>query len=103
MAWQLYSIGTDLQSDPADYFRPGGDSKLRYAIFSFLNAVSVYPTRLQTQQITQPLGTAVCRAAQHAANKLTSIMAKHSSPRTTKLYDRREEEISLEEVERIAI
>jgi hypothetical protein len=30
-------------------------------------------------------------------------MANHSSPRTTKLYDRREEEISLDEVERIAI
>ena len=30
-------------------------------------------------------------------------MANHSSPRTTKLYDRREEEITLDEVERIAI
>jgi site-specific recombinase XerD len=30
-------------------------------------------------------------------------IANHSSPRTTKLYDRREEEISLDEVERIAI
>jgi hypothetical protein len=29
--------------------------------------------------------------------------ANHESPRTTKLYDRREEEISLDEVERIAI
>jgi integrase len=33
--------------------------------------------------------------AQHIAN--------HESPRTTKLYDRRDEEISLDEVERIAI
>jgi integrase len=33
--------------------------------------------------------------AQHIAN--------HESPRTTKLYDRREEEISLDEFERIAI
>ena len=33
--------------------------------------------------------------AQHIAN--------HESPRTTKLYDRRQEEISLDEVERIAI
>jgi site-specific recombinase XerD len=30
-------------------------------------------------------------------------MANHASPRTTKLYDRREERISLDEVERIAI
>lgn len=34
-------------------------------------------------------------AAQHIAN--------HQSPRTTKLYDRRQDEISLDEVERIAI
>jgi len=30
-------------------------------------------------------------------------MANHSSPRTTKLYDRRQDDISLDEVERIAI
>jgi hypothetical protein len=30
-------------------------------------------------------------------------IAKHESPRTTKLYDRRQDEISLDEVERIAI
>ena len=33
--------------------------------------------------------------AQHIAN--------HESPRTTKLYDRRQDDISLDEVERIAI
>jgi hypothetical protein len=33
--------------------------------------------------------------AQHIAN--------HENPRTTKLYDRRQDEISLDEVERIAI
>jgi integrase len=31
------------------------------------------------------------------------IIANHESPRTTKLYDRRQDEISLDEVERIAI
>ena len=30
-------------------------------------------------------------------------IANHESPRTTKLYDRREEEISLDEIERIMI
>jgi integrase len=30
-------------------------------------------------------------------------IANHESPRTTKLYDRREEEISLDEVERVVI
>jgi hypothetical protein len=30
-------------------------------------------------------------------------MANHESPRTTKLYDRRDDEISLDEVEKISI
>ena len=30
-------------------------------------------------------------------------IANHESPRTTKLYDRRDEEISLDEVEKISI
>ena len=30
-------------------------------------------------------------------------LANHSSPRTTKLYDRRQDEISLDEVEKIVI
>jgi integrase len=30
-------------------------------------------------------------------------IANHSSPRTTKLYDRRQDKISLDEVERISI
>jgi hypothetical protein len=30
-------------------------------------------------------------------------MANHSSPRTTKVYDRRQDDISLDEVERIVI
>jgi len=37
----------------------------------------------------------VAAGAEHIAN--------HESPRTTKLYDRRQDEISLDEVERIAI
>lgn len=35
--------------------------------------------------------------------ELAQQIAGHSSPRTTKLYDRRDEEISLEEIERIRI
>jgi hypothetical protein len=30
-------------------------------------------------------------------------MANHSSPRTTKLYDRRNDEVALEEYERVGI
>jgi integrase len=35
--------------------------------------------------------------------EIAQQIANHESPRTTKLYDRRGEEISLDEVERIAI
>jgi hypothetical protein len=35
--------------------------------------------------------------------KHAQTIASHSSPRTTKLYDRRSDEISLDEVEKIAI
>ena len=39
--------------------------------------------------------SSLLETAQHIAN--------HESPRTTKLYDRRQDEIPLDEVERIAI
>jgi hypothetical protein len=44
---------------------------------------------------SRPPNKGTLEAAQHIAN--------HESPRTTKLYDRRQDEISLDEVERIAI
>ena len=34
---------------------------------------------------------------------MSQTMANHSSPRTTKVYDRRQDDISLDEVERIVI
>ena len=48
-----------------------------------------------TEQLPASLFTPTPQAAQHIAN--------HESPRTTKLYAHRQEEISLDEVERIAI
>lgn len=35
--------------------------------------------------------------------EIAQQIAAHDSPRTTKLYDRRENELTLDEVERIAI
>ena len=35
--------------------------------------------------------------------EVAQYIANHESPRTTKLYDRRQDEISLDEIERIAI
>ena len=39
----------------------------------------------------------------HACHIDRQYVANHESPRTTKLYDRRQDEISLDEVERVAI
>ena len=39
----------------------------------------------------------------HGTLETAQHIANHESPRTTMLYDRRQEEISLDEVERIAI
>ena len=48
-----------------------------------------------TEQLPASLFTPTPQAAQHIAN--------HQSHRTTMLYDRRQDEIALDEVERIAI
>ena len=41
-------------------------------------------------------------AKQHGVHR-RMVLANHESPRTTKLYDRRQDEISLDEVEKILI
>ena len=48
---------------------------------------------------------ALCAAYLKNSGKLevAQHIANHESPRTTKLYDRRQDEISLDEIERIAI
>lgn len=43
------------------------------------------------------IGASACSAY------MSQTMANHSSPRTTKAYDRRQDDISLDEVERIVI
>jgi hypothetical protein len=50
--------------------------------------------RLQVEQRT-------CRLARLCEN--AAAMANHASTRTTQLYDRRRDDVSLDEVERIAI
>jgi len=43
------------------------------------------------------------RDSRIGVDRLTQAMAAHESPRTTKLYDRTGDEITLDEVERITI
>jgi hypothetical protein len=54
---------------------------------------AAYLPRHRHHRLSQKNGT-----LEHA-----QTIANHASPRTTKLYDRRSDEISLDEVEKIAI
>jgi hypothetical protein len=56
--------------------------------------------RADDQKKSKPLNG---RAKPVARLKNAQIMAAHESPRTAKLYDRTGDEITLDEVERIAI
>jgi integrase/recombinase XerD len=74
------------------------------------DAYRMIQRRAKAAAIKTKIGNHTFRATAIAAymkngGKLESAqqIANHESPRTTKLYDRREEEISLDEVERIAI
>ena len=54
---------------------------------------------------SRPAGVILCRKSglSELFQETAQHIANHESPRTTMLYDRRQEEISLDEVERIAI
>jgi len=53
----------------------------------------------------QAVSTGIATGLHDLAGTLehAQAMANHSSPRTTKLYDRRADEVSLDEYERVAI
>jgi hypothetical protein len=60
------------------------------------------PAVLSVEEVTLPTGiTAYLEAGGSLEN--AEAMAAHESPRTTKLYDRTGDEITLDEVERISI
>ena len=74
------------------------------------NAYAMIRRRAEAAAIDTKIGNHTFRATGITAylkNKGTlehaQTIANHASPRTTKLYDRRGEEISLDEVEKIAI
>jgi hypothetical protein len=77
---------------------------------SDLNALGLYSIascifHCIPQECSQAFRATVITSYMKNGGKLETAqqIANHESPRTTKLYDRREEEISLDEVERIAI
>ena len=70
----------------------------------------LWPCRAKAARIKTKIGNHTFRATEITAylkNKGTleaaQHIANHESPRTTKLYDRRQDEISLDEVKRILI
>jgi integrase len=75
-----------------------------------VNAYRLIQRRAKAAGVTTRIGCHTFRATGITAylkNKGTlqhaQHIANHESPRTTKLYDRRQEEISLDEVEKISI
>jgi hypothetical protein len=75
-----------------------------------VDAYRMIHRRVKTARLKTRIGCYTFRAAGITAylkNKGTlehaQHIANHESPRTTKLYDRRQEEIALDEVEKISI
>jgi site-specific recombinase XerC len=108
-----YLDGAGLRSDPkGPLFRTigRGTGKLTRTVLPQANAYAMVRRRAATAGIKTRLGNHSFRATGITAYlknggtlEKAAAMANHASTRTTQLYDRRRDEISLDEVERIAI
>jgi integrase/recombinase XerD len=70
---------------------------------ALVQAPSFAPVRHQTCAPELALGGLPRRVTNKGTLEHAQTLANHASPRTTKLYDRRSDEISLDEVEKISI
>jgi site-specific recombinase XerD len=108
-----YLDGADLRSDPKEpLFRTigRGTNKLTRTVLPQANAYAMIGRRATAAGIETKLGNHSFRATGITAYlknggtlEKAAAMANHASTRTTQLYDRRRDEVSLDEVERIAI
>ncbi len=108
-----YIAAAGIVNDPDGYlFRTaaGKTGSLTESAMWQQDAYRMIQRRARAAGIKTRIGNHTCRATGITAYlknggrlEVAQQMAAHESPRTTKLYDRREEEISLDEVERIAI
>ena len=108
-----YLDGADLRSDPkGPLFRTigRGTNKLTRTVLPQANAYAMIGRRATAAGIETKLGNHSFRATGITAYlknggtlEKAAAMANHASTRTTQLYDRRRDEVSLDEVERIAI
>jgi site-specific recombinase XerD len=108
-----YLDGADLRGDPkGPLFRTigRGTNKLTRTVLPQANAYAMIGRRATAAGIETKLGNHSFRATGITAYlknggtlEKAAAMANHASTRTTQLYDRRRDEVSLDEVERIAI
>jgi site-specific recombinase XerD len=108
-----YLDGADLRDDPkGPLFRTigRGTGKLTRTVLPQANAYAMIRRRATAASIATKLGNHSFRATGITAYlknggtlEKAAAMANHASTRTTQLYDRRCDEVSLDEVERIAI
>jgi site-specific recombinase XerD len=108
-----YLDGAELRGDPkGPLFRTigRGTGKLTRTVLPQANAYAMIRRRAAAAGIATKLGNHSFRATGITAYlknggtlEKAAAMANHASTRTTQLYDRRRDEVSLDEVERIAI
>ena len=108
-----YLDGTELRGDPkGPLFRTigRGTSRLTRPTLPQANAYAMIGRRAAGAGIATKLGNHSFRATGITAYlknggtlEKAAAMANHASTRATQLYDRRRDELSLDEVERIAI
>ena len=108
-----YLDGAGLRGDPkGPLFRTigRGTGKLTRTVLPQANAYAMIRRRASAAGIATKLGNHSFRATGITAYlknggtlEKAAAMANHASTRTTQLYDRRRDEVSLDEVERIAI
>src|ERR1700758_2074450 len=108
-----YLDGAGLRGDPkGPLFRTigRGTGKLTRTVLPQANAYAMIGRRAASAGITTKLGNHSFRATGITAYlknggtlEKAAAMANHASTRTTQLYDRRRDELSLDEVERIVI
>ncbi|WP_255252069.1 tyrosine-type recombinase/integrase [Nitrosomonas ureae] len=108
-----YIDETNLRDDPKGYlFRTikRGTAKLSTSPIAQANAHAMIQRRMRAAGIVTKAGNHSFRATgittylkNGGTLEKAAIMANHSSTRTTQLYDRRRDEMTLDEVERIVI
>ena len=110
---RVYIDGLNLNIDPKwPLFRTIGrkDKKISHNALPQANAYEIIDRRAKAAKIETKVGNHTFRATGITAYlknggtlERAATMANHSSTRTTQLYDRRSDDVSLDEVERILI